>query len=71
MRDTEDRRVVKLFITEKGLEMLTRLDDAVEVFLQQSLGGLGPKRLKMLRDLLSDARAGFGPFPEAADGNSG
>lgn len=63
MRDTEDRRVVKLFITEKGLEMLARLDDDVEVFLKQALGGLGPKRLKMLRDLLNEARAGFGPFP--------
>ena len=67
MRDTDDRRVVKLFITEKGLEMLARLDDAVEVFLKQALGGLGPKRLKQLRDLLSDARAGFGPFPQPSD----
>jgi DNA-binding MarR family transcriptional regulator len=66
MRDTGDRRVVKLFITEKGLEILTRLDRAVEVFLKQALGGLGPKRLKLLRDLLSDARAGFGPFPNPA-----
>jgi hypothetical protein len=41
----------------------------VEVFLKQALGGLGPKRLKMLRDLLNDARVGFGPFPDAADGN--
>ena len=63
MRDTGDRRVVKLFITEKGLEMLARLDDAVVVFLKQALGELGPKRLKMLRDLLGEARAGFGPFP--------
>ncbi|MGH8570553.1 MAG: MarR family winged helix-turn-helix transcriptional regulator [Gammaproteobacteria bacterium] len=63
MRDTEDRRVVKLFITEKGLEMLARLDDAVAVFLKQVLGGLGPKRLRMLRDLLGAARAGFGLFP--------
>jgi DNA-binding MarR family transcriptional regulator len=62
MRDTEDRRVVKLFITEKGLGMLARLDAAVVVFLKQVLGGLGPKRLKMLRDLLGEARAGFGPF---------
>jgi DNA-binding MarR family transcriptional regulator len=67
MRDTDDRRVVKLFITEKGLEMLARLDDAVEEFLKQALGGLGPKRLKQLRDLLSDARAGFGPFPQPSD----
>ena len=63
MRDTEDRRVVKLFITEKGLELLARLDDAVEVFMKQVLGGLGPKRLKLLRDLLNEARAGMGPFP--------
>lgn len=63
MRDTEDRRVVKLFITEKGLEMLGRLDRAVEVFLKQALGGLGPKRLRLLRDLLNEARAGFRPFP--------
>jgi DNA-binding MarR family transcriptional regulator len=65
MRDSEDRRVVKLFITEKGLEMLARLDDAVVVFLKQRLGSLGPKRLKLLRDLLGDARVGFGPFPVA------
>jgi DNA-binding MarR family transcriptional regulator len=71
MRDTEDRRVVKLFITEKGLELLTRLDQSVEVVLKQALGGLGPKRLKLLRDLLSEARAGFGAFPEAADDDGG
>jgi DNA-binding MarR family transcriptional regulator len=65
MRDTEDRRVVKLFITEKGLQMLARLDGAVDVFLKQALGGLGPKRLKTLGELLSEARAGFGPFPVA------
>jgi DNA-binding MarR family transcriptional regulator len=63
MRDTQDRRVVKLFITAKGLEMLARLDDAADVFLKQALGSLGPKRLKMLRDLLGEARAGFRPFP--------
>ena len=66
MRDEVDRRVVKLFITEKGLEMLDRLDEAVVVFLKQALGSLGPKRLRMLRDLLGEARAGFGPFPPPA-----
>lgn len=71
MRDTDDRRVVKLFLTERGLAMLARLDQAVELFLKQALGALGPKRLKLLRDLLKDARAGFGTFPGAtgeADG---
>jgi DNA-binding MarR family transcriptional regulator len=55
MRDTEDRRVVKLSIAEKGVEML-----------KQTLGGLGPKRLRMLRDLLGEARTGFRPFPDPA-----
>ena len=64
-RDTEDRRVVKLIISAEGMAMLARLDDSVVVFLKQALGGLGPKKLRQLRDLLGEARAGFGPFPAA------
>jgi DNA-binding MarR family transcriptional regulator len=63
MRDTDDRRVVKLYITEKGAALLTRLDEVVHDFLEQVLGGLGPKRLRSLRDLLGEARASFRPFP--------
>ena len=59
---------MKLFITAQGLAMLARLDEAVAVFLKQALGGLGPKKLKQLRDLLGEARAGFGPFP-ASEGS--
>jgi DNA-binding MarR family transcriptional regulator len=62
-RDTDDRRVVKLSITAKGLDVLGRLDQAVAVFLKQALGRLGPRRLRLLRDLLGEARASFGPFP--------
>jgi hypothetical protein len=43
--------------------MLARLDEAVIVFLKQTLGSLGPKRLGQLRDLLGEARTGFRPFP--------
>jgi DNA-binding MarR family transcriptional regulator len=64
-RDVADRRVVKLFITQRGIDMLKRLDDSVEVFVKQVLGGLGPKRLKELRDLLGVARALIRPFPPA------
>jgi hypothetical protein len=39
----------------------------VEVFLKRTLGALGPKRLRMLRDLLGEARAGFRPFPDPDD----
>jgi len=63
MRDTEDRRVVKLFITEEGLDLLARMDDAVLKFLKQSLAGLPPKRLKLLGELLGKVRAGLKPFP--------
>jgi len=66
-RDGDDRRVVKLFITAEGLEMLGRLDEAVEVFLKEALGGLGPKKLKQLRDLLGEARAGFRSFADSED----
>ena len=62
-RDESDRRVVKLFITQRGMDMLSRLDDQVNLFVKQMLGALGPKRLKELRDLLSVARAAVRPFP--------
>jgi len=64
-RDAADRRVVKLFITQRGLDTLDRLDDSVETFVKQILGGLGAKRLKELRDLLAEARGAFQPFPAA------
>jgi DNA-binding MarR family transcriptional regulator len=66
-RDGDDRRVVKLFITAEGLEMLGRLDEAVEVFLKEALGRLGPKKLKQLRDLLGEARASFRSFADSED----
>ena len=68
MRGEEDRRIVRLFITQEGLDMLSRLDDAVGVFLERALGGLGEAKLLLLRDLLDEARAGIGAFPaEASD----
>jgi DNA-binding MarR family transcriptional regulator len=64
-RDEADRRVVKLFITQRGIDMLERLDASVHVFVKQTLGGLGQKRLKQLCDLLVTARASIRPFPPA------
>jgi len=62
-RDETDRRVVKLFITKRGLDLLEGLDKQVDVFVKQMLSGLGPKRLRELRDLLAQARAAMLPFP--------
>lgn len=66
-RDPDDRRVVKLFITPRGLTLLASLDPVVERFIQQALGGLGKARLRALRDLLEAVRAGFRPFPDDED----
>ena len=69
VRDSGDRRVVRLFITAAGLEMLKRLDEAVEVFMVQALGAVGRKRLLQLRDLLDTARSQMRPFPpDGAEG---
>ena len=62
-RDEQDRRVVKLYITPRGLTMLTRLDAQVNVFLEAAMGSLGRQKLRQLRDLLNQARAGARPFP--------
>ena len=63
MRDEQDRRVVKLFVTAKGLDLLAELDDDVEVFMDQVLGAMPTERLELLRDLLAEARALCRPFP--------
>jgi len=63
MRDLEDRRVVKLFVTAKGLDILAELDEAVDRFMDQALGTMPPARLELLRDLLNEVRASLRPFP--------
>jgi DNA-binding MarR family transcriptional regulator len=62
-RDDADRRVVRLFITQGGLDLLATLDEVVDVFLEQALRGLDESQLVTLRDLLSAARQGRGAFP--------
>ena len=68
MQDTADRRVVKLFVTAKGLELLAELDDDVYVFLDRALGAMPTERLELLRDLLNEARASFRSFPAEEEG---
>jgi DNA-binding MarR family transcriptional regulator len=65
MRDDEDRRVVKLYITSKGLDLLAILDRAVDEFLEQALGAMPRQRLKQLLELMNEARASLRPFPAA------
>jgi DNA-binding MarR family transcriptional regulator len=65
MRDEEDRRVVKLFVTSKGLDLLTELDQAADEFLEQALGSMPRQRLKQLLELTNEVRASVRPFPAA------
>jgi DNA-binding MarR family transcriptional regulator len=57
LRDSQDRRVVRARITEKGVSLLASLDEPVERTLGQLLGPLGPEKLKTLVQLLGEARA--------------
>lgn len=56
-RDTDDRRVVRSRITDKGLGLLDELDDPIMEIQRQRLGRLGQDRLTTLIDLLEDLRS--------------
>lgn len=57
-RGTEDRRMVKTHITEKGLELVDSLDEAVEAEHLKRLGHLSAEQLATLIDLLTLVRSG-------------
>jgi DNA-binding MarR family transcriptional regulator len=58
-REMKDRRLVIIRITPEGLELLDRMDAPVQGAHRKLLGHLGPKRLKMLKDLLAEVRTGM------------
>ena len=62
-RGRQDRRVVEVGISEKGQEILRRLDEPVDRFPKAMLGHLGPKKLEQLRGLLEHLMAELGTFP--------
>lgn len=55
-RDSEDRRVVTVRITEKGLQVTNRLEGPLTEYLEEKLGHLGEETLRMLSQLLERAR---------------
>ncbi len=59
-RSTEDRRVVFVAITAKGLDLLGRLDEPVEALHKRLIGHLSPAELRELSRLLEKARQGLG-----------
>jgi DNA-binding MarR family transcriptional regulator len=55
-RQTDDRRVVHITITPAGLAMLAELDPIIVDLNQKLLRHLGTQRLKMLLELIEEAR---------------
>jgi DNA-binding MarR family transcriptional regulator len=63
IRGRQDRRVVEVGISEKGLELLHGLDEHVDRFPRNMLGHLGPKKLEQFGVLLEQALSDLGTFP--------
>jgi len=55
-RSTQDRRVVRTFITDEGLRLLAELDEPIHQLHDRQLGHLGPEKLGLLIGLLEEAR---------------
>lgn len=62
-RSRRDRRVVEVAITEKGQQVLRRLDEHVARFPKAMLGHVGTRKLAQLGALLEHVLAGLGTFP--------
>jgi len=62
-RNRQDRRVVEVGITEKGLKVLAGLDGHADRLPRAMLGHLGIKRLEQLVTLLETIIAEPGSFP--------
>jgi DNA-binding MarR family transcriptional regulator len=56
VRSGADRRFVTTTITRHGLELLEKLDEAVEVFHRRELGHMDEGRLRTLVELLARVR---------------
>lgn len=56
-REVQDRRVVRVRITEPGIEMLGGLDKPVTQYHKQTLAHMSRERLALLIDLLEEVRS--------------
>lgn len=55
-RETDDRRVVRVRITEEGRQLLAPIDEPLATIHQSQLGGMGERKLMQLIRLLEEAR---------------
>src|SRR6202047_4445411 len=56
-RQSDDRRVVKTFVTSEGLELLKTLDRPVGALHKRQFQGTAPAKLKLLAAMLEEIRA--------------
>jgi DNA-binding MarR family transcriptional regulator len=59
-RVARDRRTVMARVTGAGLKLLARLDEPIQEAHRKQLGHLGRERLRLLTDLLREARSQLG-----------
>ena len=62
-RSDEDRRVVEVKITGKGMELLRSLDPHAERMPRALVGHVGPRKLRQLAELLDEVLDGMGTYP--------
>lgn len=55
-RSDEDRRLVRTYLTPKGLELVNELDEPMREFHRVRLAHVEPQELKRLVDTLADVR---------------
>jgi DNA-binding MarR family transcriptional regulator len=63
-RSAGDRRVVKVLISDSGLDRLAELDAPAEEMPKKVLGSLGKRRLEELNELLGAVISELGAHPE-------
>jgi DNA-binding MarR family transcriptional regulator len=56
-RQSDDRRVVKAFVTPQGLELLKTLDRPVSVLHKRQFHGIAPAKLKVFAGMLEEIRS--------------
>jgi DNA-binding MarR family transcriptional regulator len=55
-RDEQDRRIVRVRVTQSGLDLIQKLDPLIWKLHQQQLGHLNQEKLELLNQLLVEAR---------------
>jgi DNA-binding MarR family transcriptional regulator len=66
-RQEDDRRVIKVFITQEGLTVLTQLDLPIQQMHRRLLSHMGVDRLQQLSQLLELARDQHEPSAHPAE----